>query len=303
MGSGQFGVPALSALVDSRHEVIAIATQPDKPAGRGHKMRMPPTKPVALERNVPVHQPRKIRAPESVELMRELEPDCIAVVAYGQIIPPSILAIPDKGIINVHGSLLPAYRGAAPIQWAVARGESETGVTTMLMDEGLDTGPVLMKRRVPIHPDDTASSLSDRLAPIGAELLLETLDRWEANEVTPEPQDESLKSLAPLIKPEDALVHWESDAREIACRIRGFNPWPVAHVEHQGTRLKLWLASVAGPAEGTPGTILGIDADGLGVACGGGTCLLLKEVQAEGRQRMSASTWARGRRLRVSDRL
>ena len=302
-GSGSFGIPCLRALLDSQHKIIAVLTQPDKPAGRGHKMRMPSTKLLAHEYSIPVYQPPNVGAPDNVKLIQQFQPDCIGVVAYGQIIPPTILAIPDKGIINVHGSILPAYRGAAPIQWALARGESQTGVTTMLMDEGLDTGPILMKQHAPIHADDNASSLSDRLAPIGAALLLETLELWEANELTPILQDESLKSLAPIIKRQDALVDWEWNAHEIARYIRAFNPWPVAHVKHQATRLKLWRASVAEPLHHPPGTILSIDAEGLRIACGHGTCLLLKEIQADGRQRMSATTWARGSRLRIFDRL
>ena len=178
MGSGRFAVPSFRALLDSSHTVTALITQPDKPAGRGHAIHAPPTKTLALERSVPVHQPKKMRDPESVALIQELAPDCIIVAAYSQIIPNSILDIPPKGIINVHGSLLPAYRGAAPIQWAIVRGETETGITTMQMDEGLDTGAILLQKKIPIEPENTSASLEDKLALVGAELILETLTGW-----------------------------------------------------------------------------------------------------------------------------
>jgi methionyl-tRNA formyltransferase len=297
MGSGRFAVPSLRALLESEHEIALLVTQPDKPAGRGHALRMPPTKPLALERKIPVHQPVKVRAPESVDLVREIAPDCIAVVAYGQIIPKSILDIPPKGIINVHGSVLPAYRGAAPIQWSIARGETETGVTTMLMDEGLDTGPILLTREIPIDPEDTGESLETKLAPIGAELLIETLESWEAGDIAPQPQDDSQATKAPLIKKEHARVDWSLDAKEIACRVRAFIPWPVAHAELEGTKVKIYKAEVADQPSASVGKTLSVDDEGITVSCGSGTSVRLIEVQAEGKKRMAADAFARGQRI------
>jgi methionyl-tRNA formyltransferase len=297
MGSGRFAVPSLRALLDSKHEITLLVTQPDKPAGRGHTLRTPPTKPLALEQGIPVHQPVKIRAPESVELIREISPDCIVVVAYGQIIPKSILDIPPKGIINVHGSILPAYRGAAPIQWSIARGETETGVTTMLMDEGLDTGPILLTKKIPIDLEDTGESLETKLAPMGAELLVVTLAAWEAGRITPQPQDDSRATKAPLIKKEHGRVDWSLDAKEIACRVRAFIPWPVAHAEIEGKKVKIFETAIAAQSSGSPGETLSIDNNGVTIACGSGTSIRLIEVQAEGKKRMAADAFARGQRI------
>jgi methionyl-tRNA formyltransferase len=297
MGSGRFAVPSFRALIDSSHQIEALITQPDKPAGRGHGLRMPSTKPVALEHSIPVHQPLKVRTPESVERIRSIAPECIVVVAYGQIIPKSILEIPPRGIINVHGSLLPAYRGAAPIQWSIARGEIETGVTTMLMDEGLDTGPMLLKTKVPIEARDTGGSLEEKLAPIGAELLLTTLAAWERDELTPEPQDDSLATLAPRIKNEDARIDWNQTGEEIARRIRAFRPWPVAYSELDGKTVKVFESLVEPAGRGSPGEISAIERDGIVVGCGSGTRLRILELQAAGKKRMAASDFARGQRL------
>jgi methionyl-tRNA formyltransferase len=240
-----------------------------------------------------------------VDTIRELAPDCIVVAAYGQIIPKSILDIPPKGIINVHGSLLPAYRGAAPIQWAIIRGETETGITTMLMDEGLDTGAILLQRKVAIAPHDTSESLEDKLSRVGAEILLETLDGWMAGRVTPVPQDDSQATLAPRIKQEDAGIDWIREASEIACRIRGFVPWPVAHTKFRGKLVKLWSAAIAPPgppANASPGEIISVGPDGILVECGNQTRLRLMELQAEGKKRMGAAEYARGQRLVPGDR-
>ena len=265
-------------------------------------MHAPPTKALAIERSVPVHQPKKVRDPAAIALIEEVAPDCIVVAAYGQIIPKSILDIPPKGIINIHGSLLPAYRGAAPIQWAIVRGETETGVTTMLMDEGLDTGAILLQKRTAIEPDDTSALLEQRLALLGAELLLETLAGWEANTIAPRPQDDSRATLAPRIKVEDALVDWSRSSGEIERAIRGFNPWPVAHTTLRGQTVKHWGAAVepvvnhGGPL-GEPGEIVSISSEGILVRCGGSSLLRLSELQAEGKKRMAADAFARGQRL------
>jgi methionyl-tRNA formyltransferase len=264
-------------------------------------MHAPPTKTLALERSVPVHQPRKVRDPAALALVAELAPDCIVVAAYGQIIPKSILEVPPKGIINVHGSLLPAYRGAAPIQWAIVRGETETGVTTMLMDEGLDTGAILLQKETVIEPDDTSARLEQRLALLGADLLLETLEGWEAATITPRPQDDSRATLAPRIKAEDALVDWSRSAAEIERATRGFDPWPVAHTTLRGKTIKLWRAAVepAGNhgARLEPGETISVSDEGIRVRCGGGSILRLSELQAEGKKRMAADAFARGQRV------
>ena len=297
MGSGRFALPSLEALLASGHSLIALICQPDKPAGRGHSLTPPPTKRLAAERGIPVHQPAKVRSPEAVELVRRVAPELVVVVAYGQIIPRSILEIPPKGIINVHGSLLPAYRGAAPVQWAIVRGESETGVTTMLMDEGMDTGPILLQRKEPIGPEDTGETLEERLARLGAGLLIETLDAWERGVLTPIPQDPSKSSLAPRIKKEDGLVDWNLAASEIERRVRGFIPWPVAHSEIQAQAVKIWKAEVGSERPGRPGETLAVDREGVWVACGDGTTLHLLEVQPEGKRRITGSDFARGYRL------
>ena len=315
MGSGSFAVPSLRALLASpSHEVVALVTQPDKPAGRGHRLRLPPTKHVAIEHGLDVHQPARVRHPESVELVRELAPECIVVVAYGQIIPKSILDIPPKGIINVHASLLPRYRGAAPIQWAIARGETETGVSTMLMDEGLDTGPVLLQEKTPIDPDETSSVLEPRLAVLGARLLERTLELWADGALVPTPQDDSDATLAPRIKKEDALVDWSLPARTIASQVRAFDPWPVAFTTFAGVPLKIWKARALGGTTSSPhGTVVAVgdggdsdsdsDSDTISVACGEGTILAIRDVQLSGKARMAAADFARGKRLRLGTRL
>jgi methionyl-tRNA formyltransferase len=305
MGSGEFALPSFRALLDSRHEVQALVTQPDKPAGRGHELRMPKTKALALDRGIPIHQPAKVRAEAAIETVRSLAPEAIVVVAYGQIIPTAILDIPKLGTINVHGSLLPRYRGAAPIQWAIARGETKTGVTTMLMDAGLDTGPILMQRSIEIGEEDTGGSLERKLAALGAELLLETLSKWERGELTPLPQDDAEATLAPRIKKEEALLDWNRPAREIHLRVRAFDPWPVAFVMlRDGAPLRIWKTRIAtshGTHDELPGAILRVDRDALAVACGGRSALLVDELQPAGKAKMTASAFARGKRLGPGD--
>ena len=301
MGSGSFAVPALRALLaSSSHQVVALLTQPDKPAGRGHRLRLPPTKHVAIEHDLDVHQPAKVRLPDSVELVRELAPECIVVVAYGQIIPPSILEIPPKGIINVHASLLPRLRGAAPIQWAIARGATETGVSTMLMDEGLDTGAVLLQGSTPIGRDETARELEPRLAALGAGLLERTLERWADGALEPTPQDDSEATLAPRIKKEDARVDWSLPAGTIVSCVRAFDPWPVAFTIFASLPLKIWKANLLdGTSSRPPGSIVAMKDEGIHIACGEGTILALREVQLSGKARMAAAEFARGRRLQL----
>ncbi len=304
MGSGTFALPSLEVLLaSSTHRVTALFTQPDKPAGRGHRQRPPPTKELALGHGVAVHQPAKVRSPESIALIEKLAPDCIVVVAYGQIIPKAILDIPPRGVINVHGSLLPRYRGAAPIQRAIAEGETMTGVTTMLMDEGLDTGAILLVETVTISPEDTTASLSPKLSLLGAALLERTLVAWAEGGLSPIPQNDAQATKAPRIKKEDARIDWRQPAAQIACRVRAFDAWPVAFTELQNAVLRVWKAA---PSTATssrePGRIVGVHATGIDVACGEGTVIVLQEVQLSGKSRMAAADFARGKRLGVTIR-
>jgi methionyl-tRNA formyltransferase len=297
-GSGGFAVPSLRALLQAGHQVGALVCQPDREKGRGRVLAPPPTKPVALASGVRVLQPRRVKDEDQVALLRTLGPDLQVVVAYGQILSRTLLDIPRLGTVNVHGSLLPAYRGAAPVQWAVARGESETGVTTMLVDEGLDTGPLLLRRATPVGPDETAPALEARLAALGAELLLETVAGLGAGALTPMPQDHERATLAPLLRKEDGLLDWSWAAERLARHVRAFQPWPGSAVRGQGRTIRILGA---GPAPGTtseePGTIVAVAPPALIVAAGGGTLLRVDEVQPESRNVMAAAAFAAGARL------
>ena len=305
LGSGSFAVPCLEALLDAGHEVPALVTQPDREKGRGRAIAPPATKPVAERRGLRVLQPRRVREPEAQEALRRLEPELQVVVAFGQILPRSVIDIAPRGTVNVHASLLPKLRGAAPIQWAIANGETETGVTTMLIDEGLDTGPLLLARSTPIGPDETAADLEPRLAGLGAALLLDTVRGLEAGSLAPTPQDHARATLAPMLNKEDGRVDWSAPAAAVACRARGFHPWPGAFTLHDGRLLKLLRVSEApgGDAAVAVGTVVSLDPRGTTVACGAGTRLRLVEVQPESRRAMPAAAWAAGARLRPGTRL
>ncbi|HSF02522.1 MAG TPA: methionyl-tRNA formyltransferase, partial [Solirubrobacterales bacterium] len=296
LGSGSFAIPSFEALLDAGHELAALITQPDREKGRGRALAPPPLKPVAEARLVNVLQPPRVRGPEVQEALRSLRPDAQVVVAYGQILPPAVIDIPRLGTVNVHASLLPRYRGAAPIAWAIARGETETGVTTMLVDEGLDTGPMLLRRAISIGPDETTAELTPRLARLGAELLVETLRELERGALRPEPQDPAQATHAPILKKEDGRIDWTQPAPVLACRVRGLNPWPGAFTKWGGARLAVWRARAAPGTGAAPGQILGSHADALLVACGAGTTLALLELQPEGRKRMSGAAFALGAR-------
>ena len=302
MGAGAFAVPCLEALLDAGHDVAALVTQPDREKGRGQALAAPPTKPVALARGIPVLQFRRVREPQAQEALRALAPELQVVVAFGQILPRAVIDIAPRGTVNVHGSLLPRYRGAAPIQWAIASGETETGVTTMLIDEGLDTGPTLLRRSLAILPDETAAQLEPRLARLGALTLLDTLRALAAGTLAALPQDHAQATLAPILKKEDGRVDWSRPAQPIAWRARGFSPWPGAFTFHEGRLLKLLRVSL--DLAGTPavphpaGTVTATGKDGVVVACGEGTALRLVEVQPESRHAMPAAAWAAGARLR-----
>ncbi len=279
LGTPAFAVPTLEKVVEAGHEVAAVFTQPDRPKGRGNAMAMPPVKESALRLGLPVHQPERVRRPEIVEQLRAIAPDAMIIVGYGQIIPQSILDIPPLGIINVHASLLPKYRGAAPIQWAIARGESTTGVTTMKIDAGLDTGAMLLKWETSIGETETAIDLGTRLAVAGADLLLRTLEQLSA--IEPEPQDNSQATLAPILKKEDGHVDWSMPASEILNRVRGFQPWPGCYGFRSGQRVHIWRATTADIAL-APGELRANERR-LYAGCSGGSIELL-EVQSEGKK-------------------
>ena len=290
MGTPSFAVPTLERTVESGHEVLAVFTQPDRPKGRGQKDAMPPVKEAALRLGLPVHQPERVRRPEIVEQLRALAPDAMVVVGYGQIIPKAILDIPPQGIVNVHASLLPKYRGAAPIQWAIARGETRTGVTTMRINEGLDTGDMLLKWETAIGSEENAVELGQRLAVAGAELLVRTLA--ELSTIRPEPQDDSQATYAPILKKKDGKIDWQLSAQEILNRIRGFEPWPGGYGFLGGQRLQIWRAAV-GELSLSPGTLKAAHHT-LYAGCGHNESIELREVQLEGKKRMPVAAFLNG---------
>lgn len=297
IGSGVFAIPSFEALVDAGHQVAALVTQPDKEKGRGRAMAPPPLKPVALARAVPILQPRRIREPEIQAQLRELAPDLQVVVAYGQILPRPVIEVAPLGTVNVHASLLPRYRGAAPIQWALVNGETETGVTTMLIDEGLDTGPVLLSRTTPIGDGETAPELETRLAQMGAAILLETITGLANGSVRPTSQDHSRATLAPLIRKEDGHIDWRWPAGTILGRMRGFTPWPGIFATLGGHVVRVVTAHAVAGVHGAAGEVTRVDREGVTVACGEGTALQLREVRPESRRTMAAADFARGARI------
>ena len=306
MGTPEFSVPSFERLILDRHEIPAVFTQPDKPAGRGRHLHESPVKALALKHGLPVHQPAKIRINEEVLAIFEgISPDACVVVAYGKILPSWMLAIPRLGCINVHASMLPKYRGAAPINWAIANGEHETGVTIMQMDAGMDTGPILAQHSIPIGDIETAPELSLRLAELGAELLSKTLSRLERGDLRSRPQDDHEASYAPILKREDGLIDWGMKASTIANRVRAFQPWPGTYTHFRRARLMIWRAGLAAVKVGAeePGTVLGIDSSSITIACADSTSLAIEELQIEGRRRISAREFASGAHLKPGDRI
>jgi methionyl-tRNA formyltransferase len=303
MGTPDAAVPTLRRCLDDGHEVAAVWTQPDRPAGRGNRLHQPPVKEFALAHGLKIHQPFKIRTAEALAEFSAYEADAGIVVAYGRILPPAFLNAPSRGCINVHFSLLPFYRGAAPVNWAIARGETLTGVTTMQMDEGLDTGAILLQREERIFDEETAEELMSRLSIVGAELLSETLARL--GEIRPRAQDEEKATFAPMLKREDGLIDWALDARQIERRVRGFQPWPNAFTSYQGHRLVIWKAQAlaAGDSFGEAGEIISAHGDALVVACGDQTAIRLLEVQPEGKRRMTARDFLNGAHLQKGESL
>jgi methionyl-tRNA formyltransferase len=297
MGTPDFAVGSLAALLELKDvlDVVAVVTQPDKPKGRGQALAFPPVKALALERGVPVLQPEKLRTPPFSETLRALAPDVAVVTAYGKILPPDLLAVPRLGCLNVHASLLPRFRGAAPIQWAIAHGDAETGVCLMQMDAGLDTGPVLACRRLPIHPEETSAGLHQKLAALGGVLLREELPRFLRGELRAEPQPSEGALYAPMIQKDDGRLDFTRPAAELERRVRAFTPWPGAFTLLDGQRLKVHRARV-GAGRGEPGTLIAAGPAGLEVACAEGSLLLL-EVQPEGKRAMGAADFLSGRKL------
>lgn len=298
MGTPEFAVPSLDALLHSPDDVVGVVTQPDRPKGRGQELALSPVKLVAQRAQIPILQPLKMKDPAFLEALQAWQPDLIVVAAFGRILPKIILDLPLKGCVNVHASLLPKYRGAGPIQWAVINGERETGITTMLMDEGMDTGAILLQESVPIAADDTAGSLSVKLAAVGGRLLIETLRRLKEGRLAPYPQDSSQASMAPLLKKEDGLLDWSLPAAAIANRVRGLSPWPGAYTYLGADRWIVWKAQAldrSAPAV-LPGTIVEAAKEGLLVATGSGA-LRMTEVQPANSRRMSVAQYLAGHAL------
>ena len=300
MGTPDFAVPTLDMLYKSGHNVQAVFTQPDKPKGRGYKLTPPPVKVLALEHDTPVYQPKSLKTDgeEYVKIIEDLQPDCIVVAAYGKILPKSVLDIPKYGCVNVHGSLLPKYRGAGPIQWAVLNDEKETGITTMLMGEGLDTGDMLLKKATPIGENETAAELFDRLADMGAELLIETLDKLEKGEVTPQKQNEKLASYAPMLSKDMCMIDFNEPVRRVHKKICGLSDWPCAVTMLCGKRLKVYRSEIVSdkPCGKECGEI--VDEKNFSVACSDGV-IRFTEIQAEGSKRMKTEDYLRGKPVKA----
>jgi methionyl-tRNA formyltransferase len=307
MGTPEFAVSSLRALLTSQYEVAAVFTQPDRPAGRGKQVQPPPVKQEAVRAGIPVFQPEKVRLEENRPLLERLAPDFLVVVAFGQILPGWLLRLPRIAPVNVHGSLLPKYRGAAPVAWAILNGDTVTGITTMLMDEGMDTGPMLLKREVPIPDEATSGELTLEMARVGAALLLPTLDGLVAGSLNPTPQDPAEASLAPRIRKEMGQIDWGHTAAALHNRVRALHPWPLAFTTFRGQKLQvLRTAPATGYAAATPaadGTFLGTTGRGMLVACGRGSRIELLEVQMESRKPVSGREFAAGARISPGERV
>ena len=294
MGTPNFAAASLEALLRSDNSVVGIVTQPDRPKGRGQILTPSPVKLLAQRQQIHLLQPLKMKDPEFLRTLAGWKPDLIAVTAFGRILPPAILSLPPLGCINVHGSLLPKYRGAGPIQWAIINGETETGITTMLMDEGMDTGAMLLQEAIPITPDDTADTLSPRLAELGGRLLVETITRLKTGTLLPRRQDSSRATLAPLLKKEDGAIDWALPATALANRVRGLSPWPGAFTTVGGDRWTIWRAlALPGPLTKPPGVIVAITHEAIHVATGEGV-LAVMELQPANSRRMAVSQYLAG---------
>jgi methionyl-tRNA formyltransferase len=301
-GTPQFAVPSLKLLHSQPDfELTAVISQPDRPRGRGQEVAVLPVKEAALAAGLKIHQPESIRSPEAAELLRQLAPDCVVIIAYGQIIPARLLTIPRFGWINLHASLLPKYRGAAPINWAIVNGETTTGVTSMRIDSGMDTGDILLQRDIHIGESETAPELALRMAQLGAPLIVETLRGLSAGNITPRPQHRSEATLAPLLKREDGLINWKLPAKEIYNHMRGLTPWPGTYSMFRGRVCHLWGEPASRQTETPPGSFLFDGAD-LQVACGNRQTLCVISVKLEGRKQISAKEFVNGAHLTTADR-
>jgi methionyl-tRNA formyltransferase len=292
MGTPEFACPTLQKLIERGENLVAVVTQPDRPKGRGQRLMAPPVKEMAEKNGIPLYQPLKVRNPDFVDIIRELKPDVVVVVAFGQILPKALLEVPPHGCINVHASLLPRYRGAAPLNWCIINGETETGVTTMLMDVGLDTGDMLLVRKTPLDENEDIESLHDRMASMGADLLAETLDRLVAGTLVPQPQNNADSCYAPMLKKEDGIINWHDDARTIHNQVRGLAVWPVACTTVGEQTLKIYRTRV-GDGSGEPGTVLQAVKGTFEVACRSGS-LFLQELQLAGKKRLDCASFLAG---------
>jgi len=297
MGTPDIAATCLNKILDDGFQVVGVYTQPDRPKNRGMKLTFSPVKEVALAHEIPVFQPENFREEETVEALREMKPDVVAVVAYGRILPQKVLDIPPKGCINIHASLLPSYRGSAPYQWAVLDGLQETGVSAMYLCREMDAGDVIDVSKTPIGPDETAGELLDRLALLGADLLSRTLSRLAKGDVTATPQDSTKATYAPMLDKSMSPIDWTKTAQQVHDHVRGLNPWPVATMELQGKRFKVYSTKVVG-GKGEPGRILGLTKTGLQIACGEGA-VEIRVLQAEGGKRMAAPDYFRGHPLEL----
>ena len=300
MGTPEFAVPSLRALVENGYDVVGVITQPDRPAGRGHKLTPCPVKVLAMEKNVPVYQFEKIKAAEGVACLKELAPDLVVTAAFGQLLSQEILDIPRYGTMNVHASLLPQYRGSAPINWCILNGEKVAGVTTMLTDIGMDTGDMLLRAETEIGELETAGELTVRLSELGADLLLETLKGYPFGDVKPIPQDEAASSYQPMLNKDMGRIDWSMPAEKIACRVRGLNPWPGAYTENENGRLKVYLAKACEARHTAEAGTVAVSGtkEGLFIACGEGWLEIL-EMQAPNAKRMTAKAYLQGKKIEI----
>ena len=312
MGSATFALPSLDALFEAGHTLTGVITQPDKPTGRGHAIQSTPVKNRAHELHLPAYEPKSLKADETRELIRALAPDLIVVVAYGKILPSWLLQFPKYGCVNLHGSLLPSYRGAAPVHWAIARGEPKTGVCTMLLDEGLDTGAVFLCDETEIGPDETTPELYDRLAAMGAPLVVKTIEGILAGTLKPKPQDDAQATFAPMLKKENGFLDWTETAKEIHNRVRAFNPWPGTVTKFRGTSCKILKTAVGvyhrptlggdrPPLKFAPGTVIQTKGR-LSVMCGDGMALEILSIQPENRKSVSGADFANGARIQAGEK-
>ena len=299
MGTPDFAVPCLERLIEAGHEIAAVFSQPDKPRGRKMILTPPEVKACALKHGLTVYQPKSLRNDEAMELIKEIAPDCIVVAAYGKILPKAMLDLPKYGCINVHGSLLPKYRGSAPIQWSIINGEKETGVTIMQMAEGVDTGDMLYQKAIPIGIDDTAESMFEKLSDLGGEMIVEALDLLEEGKLTPIKQDETLATHAPMLNKEIAVIDWNKSALEVHNLVRGLYSWPIAQTTLHGKKLKIYRTAV-GKGSGEAGTV--ISTSPLTIACGEGA-VVIEELQLEGKKRMDAKAFLIGHPLQIKEKI